>query len=63
MVMKRMRWKAIHFGDNEDNKSKTEWYGLKSLSSIRLVKELTPFKNELISLVKSIKFRKVRNHF
>ena len=40
-----------------------EWYGLKSLSSQRPVKELTSFENELISLVKSIKFIKVRNHF
>ena len=63
MVIKRMRWKAIQFSDNEDNDRKTEWYGLKSLSSPRPVKELTPFENELISLVKTIKFRKVRNHF
>ena len=31
--------------------------------TLRLVKELTRFKNELISLVMSIKFRKLRNHF
>ena len=54
MVIKRMRWKAIQFSDNEDNDRKTEWYGLKSLSSPRPVKELTPFENELISLVKNI---------
>ena len=48
MVIKRMRWKAIQFSNNEDNDSKTEWYGLKSLSSPRPVKELTLFENELI---------------
>ena len=63
MVIKRMRWKAIQFSNNENNDSKTEWYGLKSLSSPRPVKELTSFENELISIVKNIKFRKVRNHF
>ena len=63
MVLKRMRWKTIQFSNNKNNDSKTEWYGLKSLSSPRPVKELTPFENELISLVKNIKFRKVRNHF
>ena len=63
MVLKRMRWKAIQFSNNKNNDSKTEWYGLKSLSSPRPVKELIPFQNELISLVKNIKFRKVRNHF
>ena len=40
-----------------------EWHRIKSLSSPRPVKELTPFKNETISIVKNIKFRKVRNHF
>ena len=63
MLIKRMRWKAIQISNNENNDSKTEWYGLKSFSSPRPVKELTPFENELISLVKNIKFRKVRNHF
>ena len=27
------------------------------------MKEITPFENESISLVKNTKFRKVRNHF
>ena len=35
----------------------------KTLSSPRQVKELTPFKSELISLVNNIKFSKVSNHF
>ena len=63
IVIKRMRWKAMQFSSNEYNDSKTEWYGLKFLSSPRPVKELIPFENELISLVKNIKFRQVRNHF
>ena len=58
-----MRWKEVQFSNNEDNDSKTEMYELKSLSSPRPVKELTPFENELIPLVKNIKFKKVRNHF
>ena len=43
-----MRWKAIQFSNIENNDSKTNWYGLKSLTSPRPVKELTPFENELI---------------
>ena len=58
-----MRWKGIPFSNNEDNDRKTEWHGLKSLSSPSPVKELTSFENELISLVKNIKFRKAINHF
>ena len=53
MMIKRMRRKAKN--------SKREWYGLKSLSSPKPVKELIPFENKFISLVKNIKFRKVRN--
>ena len=63
IVIKRMRWKAIQFSNNEDNNSKTKWYGLKLSSSTKPVKELTPFESKLISLVKNIKFRKVKNHF
>ena len=61
MVIKRMRWKAIHYSGNEDNDNKMEWYGLKFLSSPIPVEELIPFKNKLISIVKNIKFRKARN--
>ena len=54
---------SIQFSNNENHDSKTEWYGLRSLSSPKPVKEVTPFENELISLVKNIRYRKVRNHF
>ena len=47
MVITTMRWKAIHFNnDNNDNnvdnneEENTEWYGLKSPYSPRKVKEL-----------------------
>ena len=63
MAIKRRRWKAICFTGIEDNENETEWYGLKSLSSPIPVKELTPFENEINSLVEDIKFRKVRNHY
>ena len=48
MVIKRTRWKPIQFSNNEDIVRKTEWYGLKLLSSPRPVREVTPFENELI---------------
>ena len=54
---------SIQFSNNENHDSKTKWYGLRSLSSPKPVKEVTPFENELISLVKNIRYRKVRNHF
>ena len=67
MVITRMRWKAIHFNknDSKDNKieDNTEWYGLKSPYSPRQVKELIPFENDLVELIRNIKFRKIRNTF
>ena len=67
MVITRMRWKAIHFNSNDsrdNNKEEnTEWYGLKSPYSPRQVKELIPFENGLVELIRNIKFRKIRNTF
>ena len=63
-VIKRMRWKVI-FGskDDESNKLLPETYGLKSDNCPAQVKELVPFENDLIQLVKNIKFRKIKNDF
>ena len=51
-----MRWKAIHFNKNDiignSKKENTEWYGVKLLSSSRQVKELIPFENDLVELIK-----------
>ena len=66
-VITRMRWKAIHFNnsDSKDNniEENTEWYGLKSPCSPRQIKELIPFENDLVELIRNIKFRKIRNTF
>ena len=67
MVIARMRWKVIHCNNNNsianNKKENTEWYGLKSLYSPRQVKELIPFENDLVELIRNIKFRKIRNTF
>ena len=67
MVIKGMRWKAIHFNSNDsrDNikEENTERYGLKSPYSPRQVKELIPFENDFVELIRNIKFRKIRNTF
>ena len=48
----------------DNNKEKnTEWYGLRSPYSSRPVKELIPFENDLVELIRNIKFRKIRNTF
>ena len=60
MVIKRMRWKVIHF-DMKGNNIKTETYGLKSQKTPSPINELAAFENDLIELVKNIKFPTVHN--
>ena len=63
MLVKRMRWNVLCNGKKETNGIKTEWYGLKPSKTPKQVKELIPFENDLIALVKNIRFRETRNHF
>ena len=62
-----MKWKAIHcnINDSKDNNKEenTEWYGLKSAYNPRQVKELVPFENDLVELIRNTKFRKIRSTF
>ena len=60
MVIKRMRWKVISC-DMKGNRIKTETYGLKSQKTPPPINELAAFENDLIELVKNIKFRTVQN--
>lgn len=65
-VIKRMRWKATFFlsnDNNDDEQPKVQRYGLKSEGTPKQIKELAPFEEDLIRLVKDIKFRKVKNDF
>ena len=57
-----MRWKAIYF-NSKTNDNSSERYGLKTLKCPKQVKELVPFKNDLIDMLKVIEFRKVKNQF
>ena len=67
VVITKMRWKAIHFNNNnsiDNNKEEnTEWYGLKSPCSPRQAEELIPFENDLMKLIRNIKFRKLETLF
>ena len=64
-VIKRMRLKATFFEkDDEDEEQEIpERYGLISECCPTQLKELMTFENELIQLVKEIKFRKIKNDF
>ena len=60
-------WKAIFFINSSKDTSKSRAsgsvYGLKSNKCPPQLKELIPFEDDLVDLVKNIKFSKVRNDF
>ena len=62
-----MCWRAIFFRNN--NKKASEdykegfSYGLKSGRSPPQVKDLIQFEDDLVRIVKELKFRKVKNNF
>ena len=62
MFITRMCWKAIYC-NSKTNDNSSERYGLKTLKCPKQVKELVPFENDLIDMLKVIKFRKVKNQF
>ena len=62
-VIKRMRYKAIFFKKADEDRMIPERYGLRADSCPPQIPELIPFEEELIHLVKEVKFRKVRNNF
>ena len=62
MFITRMHWKVIYC-NNKANYNSRERYGLKTLKCPKQVKELVPFENDLIDMLKVIKFRKVKNQF
>ena len=65
-VIKRMRWKAIFFSEEESSETqptRPQRYGLNSEKCPTQMKELVPFEDDLIQMVKNIKFRNVKNDF
>ena len=61
-VIKRMRWKAIFF--TKENKELTvENYGFKSKKCPPHIKELENFEDELLDMVRTVKFNNYRDNF
>ena len=60
MFITRMCWKAIYC-NSKTNGNSSERYGLKTLKCPKQVKDLVPFKNDLIDMLKVIKFQKIKN--
>ena len=66
-LIRRMRWKAIFFNENDDQNDDTEaerkTYGLKTRKTPSVVKELSAFEEDLWKLVTRLKFRRVNCNF
>ena len=66
-LIRRMRWKAIFFNENDDQNDDTEaerkTYGLKARKTPSVVKELSAFEEDLWKVVTRLKFRRVNCDF
>ena len=60
MVIKRIGWKGIYC-DMKGNSIKIKTYRLKSQKTPPSIIELAAFENDLIELIKNIKFQTVHN--
>ena len=59
---KRMRWKASAFlGKLKD--SDKDNYGFKTVKYPSSVKELVPFENDMMDMIKNLEFKRVNNEF
>ena len=63
-VIKRMRWKAYFYLNKEtQEKQQKNTFGLKSWHHLPQCNLLEEFEKDVFDIIKSIKFRKVRNKF
>ena len=65
-LIKRMRWKAIFYlsrNESENASENPETYGLPSKKCPTQVKELIPFENDLLQMVKNVEFGRTGNEF
>ena len=61
-LIKRMRWKALIYLEKIDLEEK-ETYGFKSRNCPPVVDELVDFENDMMKMIKDIKFKKIDNPF
>ena len=63
LLIKRMRWKAHLYENSELNTSNPLNYIFKNRKCAPQHKDLMQFENDLLKLIKSVKFKKVKNKF
>ena len=60
--LKRMRWKALAFLGKLKSSDKDN-YGFKTVKCPSSVKELVPFENDMMDMIKNLEFKRVNNEF
>ena len=60
--LKRMRWKTLAFLGKLKSSDKDN-YGFKTVKCQSSVKELVPFENDVMDMIKNLKFKRVNNEF
>ena len=60
--LKRMRWKVLAFLGKLKSSDKDN-YGFKTATCPSSVKELLPFENDMMDMIKNLEFKKVNNEF
>ena len=62
-VIKRMRWKAFFYNNQQKDQERTETFGIKIRKCPPQVQEMISFENDLFDMIKNVKFKFVRNTF
>ena len=60
--LKRMRWKALAFFCKLKSSDKGN-YGFKTVKCPSSFKELVPFENDMMDMIKNLEFKRVNNEF
>ena len=60
--LKRMRWKVLAFLGKLKSSDKDN-YGFKTVKCSSSVKELVPFENDMMDMMKNLEFKRVDNEF
>ena len=61
LLLTRMRWKLWHFQNKRAKKRLRETFGFKTPNSPPAMKELRPFEDDVIELIRNVEFRKSTN--
>ena len=62
-LVRRMRWKAKFFEEEDHNVEEHETYGFKTTCTPKPIQHLQAFEEDLIKMVQNVEFRTTRSRF